>query len=154
MWIFLAACSSFLLGLYDAAKKQALQKNGVLAVLLAATALSTLFVSPFLSAGPWSDHLKLMLKAVLVTSSWVSGMVGLKLLPLTTVSTIKGSRPLFVVLFSVILFGEKLSLLQWAGVVIVLGALFLLGHTSKADAPVQVRKTGFIWMGLQIVQRI
>ncbi|MBR3075559.1 MAG: EamA family transporter [Bacteroidales bacterium] len=151
MWIILAASSSFLLGLYDAAKKQALRKNGILAVLLVATALSTLFVSPFLRFGPAADHLKLLFKAVLVTSSWVSGMVGLKLLPLTTVSTIKGSRPLFVVLFSIILFGERLSLLQWAGVLIVLGALFLLGHTSKGDAPVQVRKTGFLWMGISVI---
>ena len=151
MWIILAAISSFLLGLYDAAKKQALRKNGILAVLLVATALSTLFVSPFLRFGPAADHLKLLFKAVLVTSSWVSGMVGLKLLPLTTVSTIKGSRPLFVVLFSIILFGERLSLLQWAGVLIVLGALFLLGHTSKGDAPVQVRKTGFLWMGISVI---
>ena len=151
MWTVLAVCSAFLLGLYDAAKKQALKKNGVLAVLLVATALSTLFVSPFLRFGPGEDHLKLALKAVLVTTSWVSGMVGLKLLPLTTVSTIKGSRPMFVVIFSIILFGETLSWMQWVGVVIVLAALFLLGRTSRSDASVQVRKAGFIWMGVSIV---
>lgn len=151
MWAFLAVCSSFLLGLYDAAKKQALRKNGVLAVLLVATALSTLFVSPFLRIGPAQDHLRLALKAVLVTSSWVSGMVGLKLLPLTTVSMLKGSRPMFVVLFSVLLYGEVLSWTQWAGVLVVLAALFLLGRTSRGDASVQVRKVGFIWMGVSIL---
>ena len=151
MWALLAVFSSILLGLYDAAKKQALKKNGVLAVLLVATAFSTLFVSPFLRLGPVEDHLKLALKAVLVTASWISGMVGLKLLPLTTVSTIKGSRPVFVVLFSIILYGEVLSVTQWVGVVVVLAALFLLGRTSRSDAPVQVRKAGFIWMGVSIV---
>ena len=151
MWTVLAVCSAFLLGLYDAAKKQALKKNGVLAVLLVATALSTLFLAPFLRLGPGEDHLRLAFKAVLVTASWISGMVGLKLLPLTTVSLLKGSRPMFVVLFSIILFGETLSWMQWAGVVIVLAALYLLGRTSRTDAPVQVRKTGFIWMGVSIV---
>ena len=151
MWTVLAVCSSVLLGLYDAAKKQALKKNGVLAVLLVATALSTLFVSPFLRIGPGEDHLKLAFKAVLVTSSWVSGMVGLKLLPLTTVSMIKGSRPMFVVLFSIILFGETLSWMQWAGVVTVLAALFLLGRTSRGDATVEVRKAGFIWMAVSVI---
>lgn len=151
MWTLLAVGSAVLLGVYDAAKKQALKKNGVLVVLLAATALSTLFVSPFLRFGPVEDHLKLALKAVLVTSSWVSGMVGLKLLPLTTVSMVKGSRPMFVVLFSILLFGETLSWMQWAGVVIVLAALFLLGYTSRGDAPVELRKVGFLWLGVSVV---
>ena len=151
MWAVLAVLSAIFLGLYDAAKKQALRKNGVLAVLLVATALSTLFVSPWLRFGPAGDHLRLALKAVLVTASWVSGMVALKLLPLTTVSTFKGSRPVFVVLFSVILYGETLSWQQWVGVAVVLISLFLLGHTSREDAPVQVRKAGFIWMAVSIL---
>ena len=151
MWTLLAVGSSFLLGLYDAAKKQALKKNGVIVVLLVATALSTLFVSPFLRLGPWEDHLRLAFKALLVTASWISGMVGLKLLPLTTVSMLKGSRPLFVVLFSIVLYGEVLSWMQWAGVLIVLAALYMLGRTSRGDAPAGVRKSGFIWMGISIL---
>lgn len=151
MWLLFTVLSAVLLGTYDVAKKQALRKNGTFAVLLVATALSTLFVSPFLRLGPLQDHLKLALKAVLVTVSWVSGMEGLKRLPLTTVSTIKGSRPVFVVLFSIILFGERLNWMQWAGVVTVLAALYLLGHTSRKDASTQVRKTGFIWMGVSVV---
>ena len=151
MWLFLAVCSAFLLGLYDVAKKYALRKNGTFAVLLVATALSTLFVSPFLRLGPVQDHLKLCLKAVLVTSSWVSGMEGLKRLPLTTVSTITGSRPVLVVLFSVLLFGEQLNVWQWLGVAVVIGALFLLGRTSRGDGTVEVRKAGFLWMGVSVV---
>ncbi|MBQ1683198.1 MAG: EamA family transporter [Bacteroidales bacterium] len=151
MWVLLAVFSAILLGTYDVAKKQALRKNGTFAVLLVATALSTLFVSPFLRIGPAEDHLKLALKAVLVTASWVSGMEGLKRLPLTTVSTIQGSRPVFVVLFSIILFGERLNWMQWLGIAIVLGALYMLGFTSRRDASAQVRKTGFIWMGISVL---
>ena len=151
MWLVLAVVSAALLGVYDVAKKQALRKNGTFAVLLVATALSTLFVSPFFRFGPLQDHLKLMFKAVLVTASWVSGMEGLKRLPLTTVSTIKGSRPVFVVLFSVLLFGERLGWMQWTGIVLVLGALYLLGFTSRSDGTVQARKAGFVWMGVSVV---
>lgn len=154
MWILLAILSAVMLGMYDVAKKQALRRNGVLDVLLAATALSTLFVSPFFRIGPPEDHIRLMLKAVLVTLSWVSGMRGLKLLPLTTVSTIKGSRPVFVVLFSVLLLGEKLAPLQWAGVLTVISALFLLGRTGRDDAPVQARRSGFFWMGVSVLSGV
>ena len=151
MWLLLAVVSAALLGFYDVAKKQALRKNGTFAVLLVATALSTVFVSPFFRLGPVEDHLKLVLKAVLVTASWVSGMEGLKRLPLTTVSTIKGSRPVFVVFFSVLLFGERLDWMQWTGIVLVIVALYLLGFTSRSDGTVEVRKAGFLWMGLSVV---
>ena len=64
MWLWLAIASAFLLGMYDVAKKKALKYNGVLHVLLAATAMSALFLSPFLRVGPLSHHLELLLKAV------------------------------------------------------------------------------------------
>jgi len=133
MWISFALCSACLLGVYDIAKKQALKKNGILWILFVSTAFSTLFLSPFLSSGSGHDHLQLLVKAALVTTSWISGLTGLKYLPITTASTIKASRPMFVVLFSLILFGERLNMWQWAGVVTVLSSLFLLSFTSKKE---------------------
>lgn len=133
MWIWLALGSALLLGVYDVAKKYALKRNGVYTVLLVATAITTLFLSPFLSPGPAAYHLKLAFKAVLVTASWVSGMIALRLLPITTVSTFKASRPMFVVLFSIILFGERLNLWQWLGVAAVLAAIWLLSSASGRE---------------------
>ena len=46
MWLTLAFTSAALLGLYDAAKKQALTDNAVLPVLLLNTLFSTLFFVP------------------------------------------------------------------------------------------------------------
>ena len=133
MWLWMSVCSAVLLGIYDVVKKQSLKRNGVLYVLLGATALSALFLCPFLEAGTPKYHLALIFKAVLVTTSWVSGLLGMKYLPLTTVSTIKASRPVFVVAFSIILFGEKLNVWQWAGVVMVIAALYLLSVSSKKE---------------------
>lgn len=133
MWLWMSVCSAVLLGIYDVVKKQSLKRNGVLYVLLGATALSALFLCPFLEAGTPNYHLALIFKAVLVTTSWVSGLLGMKYLPLTTVSTIKASRPVFVVAFSIILFGEKLNVWQWAGVVMVIAALYLLSVSSKKE---------------------
>lgn len=133
MWLWMSVCSAVLLGVYDVVKKQSLKRNGVLYVLLGATALTALFLSPFLEAGTAKDHLALAFKGVLVTTSWVSGLLGMKYLPLTTVSTIKASRPVFVVAFSIILFGEKLNLWQWAGVVLVIAALYLLSVSSRKE---------------------
>lgn len=133
MWIWLTLGSALLLGAYDVAKKFALRRNDVYYVLLAATALTTLFLCPFLSLGTPTQHLQLLLKALLVTGSWVSGMIALKLLPITTVSTLKASRPMFVVLLSILIFGEKLSLLQWTGVLMVLAAIWLMSVASSKE---------------------
>ena len=133
MWLWMALASAVFLGVYDVAKKAALKRNGVYYILLVATALSALLVSPFLSWGTGADHLHLIFKAVLVTTSWVSGMIALQLLPITTVSTFKTSRPMFVVVFSIILFGERLNWVQWLGVAAVLVALWLLSVNSERE---------------------
>ena len=133
MWLWLSVLSACLLGVYDVAKKKALQTNGVLWVLFGATFLSALFLSPTLSAGPVQDHLKLVLKALLVSSSWISGLAALNYIPITTASPIKATRPVIVVLFSILLFGERLNLWQWGGVVLVFTALYLLSRSSKKE---------------------
>lgn len=151
MWIWYALISATLLGVYDVAKKKAVQRNSVLAVLFCATALTALFLLPFITPGAWPDHLKLMFKAVLVTTSWVSGLIGIKLLPLTTASTIKGARPVFVVLFSIILFGERLNAFQWLGVAIAIFALWLLSGTSKKEGIDFSSNKGVIAMGISVL---
>ena len=154
MWLWMTLGSALMLGIYDVFKKQALKNNSVLWVLLAATALSTLFLSPFLSSGPVEDHLRLVLKAVLVTTSWVSGLIGLKLLPITTVSTLKASRPFFVVLFSIVLFGEQLNGWQWAGVALALLALTLLSGASKKEGIDFSKSKGVAAMAVSILAEV
>ena len=149
MWLWLTLGSALMLGIYDVFKKQALKNNSVLWVLLAATALSTLFLSPFLTSGPAEDHLRLVLKAVLVTTSWVSGLIGL--MPITTVSTLKASRPFFVVLFSIVIFGEKLNGWQWAGVALALLALTLLSGASKKEGIDFSKSKGVAAMAVSIL---
>lgn len=151
MWIWLTLFSAILLGSYDIVKKQAVRNNSVLWVLFGATALSTLFLTPFFSAGPLDDHLRLMAKAVLVSSSWISGLIAIKLLPLTTVSTIKASRPMFVVIFSLIIFQERLNLMQWGGVLLVTAALFMLGRSSKKEGITFTSNKGLVWMVVSVL---
>ena len=154
MWLWMTLASALMLGIYDVFKKQALKNNSVLWVLLAATALSTVFLSPFLSPGPAGDHLRIVLKAVLVTTSWISGLIGLKLLPITTVSTLKASRPFFVVLFSIILFGEQLNGWQWAGVALALLALTLLSGASRSEGISFGKSKGILAMAISILSGV
>ena len=136
--------SAVFLGGYDVAKKKAIEKNNIWYILFGATALSALFLSPFLTKGTPAEHGMLIIKAALVCTSWVCGMVALRLLPITMVSTFKASRPMFVVLFSLLLFGERLTLAQWAGVLVILTALFLLGHSGGREGISFMRNKG-VW---------
>lgn len=144
MWIWMTLASALFLGAYDVAKKKAIEKNDIYHILLVATALSALFLSPFLSAGSLQDHAALIFKSALVCTSWVCGMIALKLLPITMVSSFKASRPMFVVLFSMILYGERLTLFQWAGVLVILTSLYLLSLSGAKEGIHFVKNKG-VW---------
>lgn len=154
MWLWLSLISALLLGFYDVSKKKALRRNEPVWILFAATALSTLFLSPFLGRGDLSAHLHLVLKALLVTTSWVSGMIALKLLPITTASTLKATRPMFVVLFSIILFGEKLNILQWGGVLLIMVAIWLLSRSSQKEGIDFKGNRGIVAMCISIISGV
>ena len=150
MWLFAAVGSAILLGFYDVFKKQASAHNDVLHILLWATAISTLLLSPFLiasafdtgwfdgtafsvSRGTLHDHLLVLLKSAIVSVSWITGLMGLKYLPLTTAGTIKTFRPLFILVGSILIFREHPNGWQWAAMIIALVALWLLGRTSRKE---------------------
>ena len=153
MWLWLTVLSALLLGTYDVAKKRALKRNGVYWILVTATGLTALYLSPFLflRTGSLSDHLSLMLKAVLVSLSWVSGLKAMECLPLTTVSTIKASRPMFVLIFSILLFGERLNLLQWLGVAVVMTALLLSSRSKHHETDKKTSAKGISLMILSVL---
>ena len=152
MWLWLALLSALLLGFYDISKKQALAKNGPIEVLFAATAISTLLLTPCLViyGGPWEHHLMLVAKAVLVSASWISGMYALKLLPITTVSPLKATRPFFVVLLSLLIFGEKLNALQYAGVALALASIALTSFSGRRDDSGAGSRKGYVAIAVSI----
>lgn len=150
MWLYLSLASAFLLGFYDIFKKRSLKKNSVLWVLTAVTAISTLLLLPFFRLNTAADSIMLMPKALLVSLSWISGLIAMKSLPLTTISTIKASRPVFVVLLSILLFGEVLSIWQWVGVALAFTALWLLSRSSEKEGISWKGNKGIWWMIISV----
>ena len=87
MWLSLAFLSATLLGFYDVSKKQALRGNAVIPVLFLNTLFSMLIFLPFITLSAttevfndtmlyvpmcgWEVHKYIMLKAVIVLSSWI-----------------------------------------------------------------------------------
>ncbi len=150
MWLSLAFASAALLGLYDAAKKKSLTDNAVLPVLLLNTLFSTLIFLPAVVSSEWNlgwfdgtvletepgtlhAHALVVLKSVIVLTSWIFGYYGMKHLPITIVGPINATRPVMVLVGAMLVFGERLNGYQWIGVLLAMVSLFLLSRSSRRE---------------------
>ena len=149
MWLLLAFLSAALLGFYDTFKKKSLRNNAVIPVLFLNTLFSTLIFLPFivLSASShtldgsmfyvpqmgWAAHRFILLKSVLVLSSWIFGYFAMKHLPLSIVGPINATRPVLVLVGELLVYGERLNLWQWAGVLLAILSFFLLSRSGRKE---------------------
>lgn len=149
MWLFLAFASAFFLGFYDVFKKRALRDNAVIPVLLLNVTISSLIFLPFiiLSSGGiihedsifythsygMDGHLFILLKSVVVLTSWIFGYLGIKNLPITIVGPINATRPVMVLIGALTLLGEHLNLWQWIGVSIAILSFYLMSRSGKKE---------------------
>ena len=136
MWWLLAFGSAALLGGYDSFKKISLKDNAVIPVLLLNTVLCALIFSPWLfrtGFGGWAVQKFILVKSALVLSSWMAGYAAMKHLPLTIVGPINATRPVLVLVGALFLFGERLNGLQWAGVLLAIGAYFLMRLSGRRE---------------------
>ena len=168
MWLILAFVSATFLGFYDTSKKASLKNNAVLPVLLLNTIFSTIIFSPFLldySLGTaWFSgtvfdtahcvatgevsvlraHSLVILKAFIVLSSWIFGYFGLKHLPLTLVGPINATRPVLVLVGATLIFGERLNIYQWAGVLTTILSIYMMSRAGKKE-DIDFKSNKWIW---------
>lgn len=149
MWLILAFLSAAFLGVYDSLKKKSLKDNAVIPILFLNTLFSSLIFLPFIvlsatgtvldgtifhvESGGWEMHRYIVLKAVIVLTSWVLGYFGMKHLPLTIVGPINATRPVMVLVGALLVFGERLNGWQWAGVLLAVASFFLLSRSGKKE---------------------
>lgn len=149
MWLVLAFLSATLLGCYDSFKKEALQGNAVIPVLFLNTLFSSLIFLPFIilsatshsldstifhvASGGWGEHKYILLKSLIVLSSWIFGYFGMKHLPLTIVGPINATRPVMVLVGAMLVFGERLNLYQWIGVLLAVISFFMLSRSGRKE---------------------
>ncbi len=149
MWLFLAFMSAALLGFYDSFKKKALQGNTVIPVLFLNTVFCSLIFLPLIilsatgtlpagstfhvGSGGWEMHRYIILKSLIVLSSWLAGYIGMKHLPLTIVGPINATRPVMVLVGALLVFGERLNAWQWAGVAVAAISFFMLSRSGKRE---------------------
>ena len=157
MWTILAFISALCLGFYDISKKIALRDNRVIDVLTLSVCFSSLALSiplilsrvcPEMMIGthfyvPTLDleaHLFTLLKSVIVLSSWIFAYISLKHLPISVVSPMQATRPMWTLVGALLIFHEHLNSFQWLGILLAIGSIFVFSFNGKSKIKNQKSK--------------
>lgn len=155
MWIVLAVCSALCLGFYDIFKKASVKDNDVLTVLMLNTFFGSVLLSPVIigniANGTWGfdgdpvNHLLILIKSFIVLSSWILGYFSIKHLPITINGPISATRPVLVLLGAVVIFGERLNMLQYAGILLGFCSLFFISKIGKKEG-FSLKHSRWLWL--------
>ena len=149
MWLIFAFVSAALLGFYDVFKKKSLKENAVIPVLFLNTLFCSLIFLPFIIGSAcgtlgadsmfyipptdWVTQKYVLLKSLIVLSSWLFGYFGMKHSPITIVGPINATRPVMVLIGALLVFGERLNTYQWVGVILAVFSFFMLSRSGKKE---------------------
>lgn len=168
MWTILAFISALCLGFYDISKKIALRDNRVVDVLTISVCVSALVLSVplFLSRlfpdamsssyayVPTMDlkaHLFTLVKSVIVLSSWVFAYISLKHLPISVVSPMQATRPMWTLIGALLIFQEHLNTYQWIGILLAIGSIFIFSFKKPANRSTLTDNRYYICLALAIL---
>ena len=157
MWVLLATVSALCLGFYDVMKKLSVSGNNVLGVLFLNTLFGALFMLPVIIVGlmhgnyglggTLAGHGFILVKSGIVLASWLLGYASIKHLPLTIAGPVNASRPVLVVVGALLIFGERLNLWQWAGVLIGFWSLFFISRVGGREG-FSLKSSRWVWMAI------
>ncbi len=149
MWIFLGLISCLFLGFYDVAKKLSLKDNAVIPVLFFASATGAVLFMPiialsnlglitesslfFVPTVSMTVHGLIFLKSILVGSSWIFAYYALHHLPLTIVTPIRATGPVWTLLGALIIYHEVYNGWQWAGITVVFISFYLFSVAGNSE---------------------
>jgi bacterial/archaeal transporter family protein len=159
-WVVFALLSAFFLGCYNLSVKHAVRDNAVLPVLFFSNSLSALVwlavmgaarsgvvVPDMLRANAITvgQHVEIMLRALLIATMWMLMYCGVKQLPVSIAGPIQSTNPLWMLVGAVIVLGETLTLMQWLGVAVTIGAFLALSLVGAREG-VNFLKNRAVWL--------
>ena len=153
MWVVLSLVSAVLLGFYDIFKKQTVVNNAIIPVLFYSTLISSLIFLPFVLLSQFKpyvfegafmqklfiepltarQHLLVVGKTAIILASWMFSYSAMKHLPITVVGPVNQLRPAISVILLFLIFQEKLTWLQWTGVVLAIVSFYLMNRSGKLE---------------------
>ena len=148
MWVILAFISALCLGGYDISKKIALRDHRVVDVLTLSVLISSVILSvPLILSRLYPDqmaasaffvprldqqaHLLTFIKSLIVLGSWIFAYISLKHLPISVVSPMQATRPMWTLVGALLIFGERLNAWQWVGIILATGSIFVFSIARR-----------------------
>jgi len=150
-WFLPIVASAIGLGFYDICKKHAVRENSVMPVLFFATLCGsllfvggTLLFGDFRSAAvcPPYHWLLLLVKSLLVASSWTCVYYAMRELPISIAAPIRASSPLWTFFGGLILFSEIPTLLQGIGMLFIFAGYYFFSVLGKLEGISFLRHRG------------
>lgn len=156
MWTAWILSSSVFLALYDVSKKASVRDNAVLPVLLVSSAAgAAVYVSALSMAGGISSALAVsagdfalaMTKSLIVGTSWVLTYCALRTLPVTIATPIRASSPALVFVVAFFLYGERPTVVQGLGMLLVFAGYWAFGWAGKHEG-IDFFRSRAVWFAL------
>lgn len=160
MWYYFALASALCLGFYDVLRKYSLKENAVLPVLLCSTLTSSIILLPLLILSTMGhissdsfmyvplitprQHLVLVIKASIVLTSWIFVYYGMKHLPLSIVSPIRATAPVWTLIGAMTIFAERPNYIQWIGLIVAFLFFFLFSVAGKREG-INFKANKWVW---------
>lgn len=135
-WIWMVLASGILLGFWDITKKKAFEKNSVLTVLAFYSLFCFILVSfEFNNAIKISTNslLILLIKTFVVFIAWIFSFSAIKHLPISVITPFDTINPMLSVIFGIFILNERLYLLQYIGIAIMLVSYYFIGRTGSKE---------------------
>ncbi len=160
MWIFLGLISCILLGFYDITKKLSLDNNAVIPVLFFASAIGALLFIPliilsnshlispesilFVAPISLKTHGLLFIKSVIVGVSWVFAFFALKHLPITIITPIRATGPVWTLFGALLIYHETYNTLQWTGIIVVIAFFYYFSLAGNREG-INLKKNKWVF---------
>ena len=150
MWLAVIFAAAVFLGFYDVFQKLSLKENAMMPVLFLSILTSAVILTPLLVISqtspemlsgtpfyvPKADlrtHGYIFVKSLIVLASWIFGYAGMKHLPLTIVSPVQATQPVWTVIGAMLIFAEQLNLYQALGVASTILCIYLFSMVGKKE---------------------
>ena len=150
MWMYLGLLAALFLGLHNLCKKHAVQGNEVFPVLLGTISAGFLLLLPFyigsifypeymtkigfyVTSISWKIHGFIIIKSMIMASSWVLAYQALKHLPITIVTPIRSAGPFFTFIGAIFIYKESPNFWQWIGFFLIILSVLLYSRIGKKE---------------------
>jgi len=136
-WLFLVLISAIFLALRTIFTKKLLIKNETLPMLFFVSLLSTISMLFFYKSISLdlslAIYILILLKSVVISIGWFCIYQAYKNLDISTVSPLRNLSPIFLMILSLIFLGEKASLINYVGIVLLIISAYLLEIKSFSN---------------------